>query len=120
MPARFVWVALASEYTDDHTRFRGFERRGVAIELQKPSMSWNRTFLYAGLLVLLVGRVDAHHSGAMFDRAKTVTLQGTVKEFLFTNPHCWVRLLVPEKGGKVIEWDIEASAPTRLVKWGIS
>jgi hypothetical protein len=56
----------------------------------------------------------------MFDRSKTVTLQGTVKDFQFTNPHVWILLLVPEKDGKVVEWDIEASAPARLIKWGIS
>ncbi|MGE0115071.1 MAG: DUF6152 family protein [Steroidobacteraceae bacterium] len=62
----------------------------------------------------------AHHSGAMFDRAKTVKLEGTVKEFLFTNPHTWLRLDVMDKDGNVEVWDIEASAPVRMVKWGLS
>ena len=36
----------------------------------------------------------AHHSMAMFDQTKTVTLSGTVKEFQWTNPHCYIQLMV--------------------------
>jgi hypothetical protein len=83
-------------------------------------MTWKRRLLCA-LASLTIGTPAlAHHSGAMFDRSKTVTLQGTVKDFQFTNPHVWILLLVPQKDGQVVEWDIEASAPARLIKWGIS
>ena len=34
----------------------------------------------------------AHHSFAMFDAEKTITLQGTVKEFEWVNPHSWLRV----------------------------
>ena len=81
-----------------------------------------------GLLVALVlalaniageAPLWAHHTGAMYDRSKTLTLKGTVKEFLFTNPHCWVRMIVPTASGQE-EWDIEASAPSRLSGWGLT
>ena len=36
----------------------------------------------------------AHHSFAMFDAGKTVTLTGTVKEFEWTNPHAWLRVMI--------------------------
>jgi hypothetical protein len=49
----------------------------------------------------------SHHSGAMFDRAKVVTLNGTVKAYEYTSPHSWIRLLVGQPGGSVVEWDIE-------------
>ena len=43
----------------------------------------------------------AHHSFAMFDAEKTITLQGTVKEFEWVNPHSWLRINVnDEKTGK--------------------
>jgi Family of unknown function (DUF6152) len=32
----------------------------------------------------------AHHSFAMFDAEKKVTLEGAVKEFQWTNPHSWI------------------------------
>ena len=36
----------------------------------------------------------AHHSFAMFDALKIVQLEGTVKEFQWTNPHAWIVLNV--------------------------
>src|SRR3954463_5190518 len=53
----------------------------------------------------------AHHSFAMFDRTKTVALQGTVKEFQWTNPHCFIQLLVPSPDGASVEWSIEMNSP---------
>ena len=49
----------------------------------------------------------AHHSGAMFDATKTVTLDGTVKEFQWTNPHSWLQLVVPDNSGGTKEWSLE-------------
>ncbi len=83
-------------------------------------MNWKRDLLCVLAGVSVCTSVFGHHSGAMFDRSKTVTLRGTVKEFQFTNPHVWILLLVPDKAGNAVEWDVEASAPARLVKWGIS
>ena len=60
----------------------------------------------------------AHHSFAMFDNQKQVALSGTVREFQFTNPHCFIQLLVPEEGGKTVEWSIEMGAPAHLVRAG--
>src|SRR5438477_3312486 len=39
----------------------------------------------------------AHHSFAMFDQQQTVTLQGTVKEFEWVNPHAWLRVMVNDE-----------------------
>ena len=62
----------------------------------------------------------AHHSFAMFDAEKTVTLQGTVKEFEWVNPHSWLRVMVnDEKTGKPALWAIEMSSPGRLVTMGM-
>ena len=62
----------------------------------------------------------AHHSFAMFDAEKTVTLQGTVKEFEWVNPHSWLRVMVTdEKTGKPVLWAIELSSPGRLVTMGM-
>ena len=58
----------------------------------------------------LAGPCSAHHSFAMFDRTKSITLQGTVKEFQWTNPHCFIQVLVPSPDGPV-EWSIEMNSP---------
>jgi len=62
----------------------------------------------------------AHHSFAMFDDTKTVTLSGTVKEFEWVNPHSWLRVTVnDEKTGKAAVWALELSSPSRLVTMGM-
>jgi hypothetical protein len=62
----------------------------------------------------------AHHSFAMFDAQQTVTLQGTVKEFEWVNPHSWLRIMVDdEKSGKSMLWAVELSSPGRLVTMGM-
>ena len=46
---------------------------------------------------LFVAPAFAHHSFSMFDADKTVTLTGTVKEFEWTNPHAWLRIMVNDQ-----------------------
>ena len=59
----------------------------------------------------------AHHSGAMFDDKKSTTLAGTVKDYQWTNPHCWIQVLVPGAQGP-IEWSIEMGSPAQLFRGG--
>lgn len=62
----------------------------------------------------------AHHSFAMFDADKTVTLSGTVKEFEWVNPHSWLRVMVnDDKSGKPALWALELSSPSRLITMGM-
>jgi len=46
--------------------------------------------------MLVASSTFAHHSRAMFDQTKQITLVGTVKDFQWTNPHCWIQVLVPD------------------------
>jgi hypothetical protein len=73
--------------------------------------------------VLVLGaaasQAGAHHSTAMFDARKEVVLNGTVKQFQYTNPHSWIQVMVPGEGGQLVEWSIETSAPIVLLRAGI-
>jgi hypothetical protein len=61
----------------------------------------------------------AHHSFAMYEPTKTLTLKGTVKSFQWTNPHVIVWLVVqPEDGGAVQEWSLETTSPGVLTRAG--
>jgi len=63
---------------------------------------------------------SAHHSFAMFDAQKEVTMSGTVKEFEWTNPHSWLRVTVNDpKTGKPVLWAPELSSPARLTTMGM-
>lgn len=70
-----------------------------------------------GVASLAATPSSAHHSFAMFDAKAEVTLQGTVKEFQWTNPHTWLQVMVAE-GGKQVEWSIEGSSPNILARTG--
>ena len=60
----------------------------------------------------------AHHSFAMFDAEKKMTLDGTVKEFQWTNPHSWILLTVSDAQGKAEQWAIEMGGPSGLARQG--
>ena len=59
----------------------------------------------------------AHHSFAMFDQKKIMTLEGTVREFQWTNPHAFIELEVPN-GGTTTRWSIELNSPNNLKRQG--
>ena len=61
---------------------------------------------------------SAHHSFAMFDNTKNVTIEGTVKEFQWTNPHSWIQVMVKDASGKMVEWSVEGGSPNGLVRDG--
>lgn len=63
--------------------------------------------------------VFAHHSFAVYDRTKVLTLKGDVKTFQWTNPHCVVWFVVkPEGGGEAQEWGVETTSPGVLTRSG--
>ncbi len=79
-----------------------------------------RRLIAATVLVALslAARIAAaHHSGAMFDSARTVTLQGTVRAFQWTNPHSFIQLMVDGPKGAQ-EWSIEMGSPSQLYRSG--
>jgi hypothetical protein len=70
------------------------------------------------IALCMAGTAWAHHNAAGIDRTKTVTVEGTVKQFKWANPHSWVELEVPDKKGGVELWNAEMTAPTGLVRAG--
>ena len=70
------------------------------------------------VVVALAIPAAAHHSFAMFDADKRMTLEGTVKEFHWTNPHSWIFVMVPDAKGQPEEWAIELGSPACLIRQG--
>ena len=60
----------------------------------------------------------AHHSFAMFDAQRSMTLEGTVKEFQWTNPHSWILMMVENEAGVEEQWAIELGSPGGLARGG--
>ena len=79
----------------------------------------NRLLSLAALAVGLAGPAQAHHSFAMFDSAKQIEIEGTVKEFAWTNPHVGIYIVAAPKDGKPeTVWTIEATSPGNLSRMG--
>jgi hypothetical protein len=83
----------------------------------------NKTFavIAASTSLAMALPASAHHSGNSFDTTKTVTLMGTVREFQWSNPHCWIQLLVPASAtgtSATVEWSIEMAAPLQVQMGG--
>jgi hypothetical protein len=79
------------------------------------------TMLTAVAAMLMASGAFAHHSHAMFDTSKEVTLAGTVKDFDWNNPHCWIQVLVPDPNdvtAEPVEWGVEMGAPIQLIRHG--
>jgi hypothetical protein len=73
----------------------------------------------AGMALLAVAAPGgAHHSSAMFDSQNPKSLTGFVREFQWTNPHCYIQLIVRNAAGQEEEWSLEMGAPMYLMNLG--
>jgi hypothetical protein len=61
---------------------------------------------------------QAHHSPAMLDGSKQLTLTGTVRVFQWTNPHSYIQLIVRPESGPEQEWSLEMGANVYLYNLG--
>ena len=68
--------------------------------------------------VLCASTAHAHHSTAMFDASKRVSLDATVKQLQWTNPHAWLQLVVRNEQGESTEWSIEMGNPASMIREG--
>ena len=62
----------------------------------------------------------AHHGASEYDMTKIVTLNGTVKELQFVNPHSLLTFTVKDDSGKAMEWQGELPSPNLLSRRGWS
>lgn len=74
--------------------------------------------LSAFALLIFSSPAYVHHSGAMFDRNKEITISGVVSEFHWTNPHSSFKVEVPDNNGKPVVWAIEMNGPNNIVRLG--
>ena len=61
----------------------------------------------------------AHHSLSIYDRGKSRTAEGVVKEFRFANPHARIILTVASASGATKDWDFEGGGVNRLTERGV-
>jgi len=72
----------------------------------------------AALGLLIPPPLFAHHGSAAFDTGKKVTLKGTVKEWVYSNPHCLLMLEVTGEDAQVVQWVAEGQSPNVIFPVG--
>ena len=76
-------------------------------KITRPALAYLATSLFAVAAL-------AHHSTAMFEWGKEKKLEGTIDKFEWTQPHTFIWVNVPGKGGKVEQWGLEGMSPSWL------
>lgn len=72
-------------------------------------------------LSVATGTAFAHHAFySTYDRDKVVKIEGTLKEFLWRNPHSYVRVEAPDEKGEMQVWAVEWAAPAQLTENGLT
>jgi hypothetical protein len=71
------------------------------------------------VLTILLAAVPilAHHGSAISYETqleKAITMKGTVTEFVWKNPHCYILYNVKDSSGKMVEWSAETSSPSSM------
>jgi len=80
-----------------------------------------KTLLRVALFASLVSTtVLAHHGNAAFDVGKKLELKGTVTEWIWANPHCWLKFDVKGEDGKVVNWVAETTNSADMTEKGWS
>jgi hypothetical protein len=85
--------------------------------------SFNLTWTVPAVAAVALGVAApawSHHSHAMFDHSKPATVTGTVKEFVFRNPHVYLYVDGKNDKGELVTYWIEMSNIQNMIKQGIN
>jgi len=75
------------------------------------------TLTVAGLLCF-AAPLFAHHGNNSYDSGKRITQKGIVTQWIWSNPHCFLRYDVKDENGQVVHWLAETQAPINMISGG--
>ena len=90
------------------------------MKFKLPLCSIGARAIVATALFLTSSPLFAHHGTAEYDNTKTVSLQGTVKQLQYLNPHALIFFDVKDDKGQTTEWTAELQSPNLLRRRGWS
>lgn len=83
-------------------------------------MTMRRLAMLSAAVMLASAPLFAHHSAAMFDRSRKVTIKGTVVRFQYVQPHSWIDVMTVDESGKETLWAFEGGAPMQMKMVGLT
>ena len=60
----------------------------------------------------------AHHGNSAYEMEKSITIKGTVTQWIWANPHCILQLDVTDDHGQVVPWSVETENPSSMIHYG--
>ena len=81
-------------------------------------MSLRRVSLFAALACAITAPALAHHSFAMFDNTRSITLHGKVSKFQWTNPHSYLEVDAEDGKGGTKHYTLEMTSPNMMSRGG--
>ena len=78
------------------------------------------SLLAAALALTSSSPAWSHHSHAMFDHDKEVTITGTVSQWIFRNPHVFLYVDAKAESGETVTYTVEMSNIANMLKVGFS
>ena len=76
--------------------------------------------VFAAVVLAAPNRAAAHHGAATFDTSREITLQGVVTEWIWSNPHCFLKFDAKDDTGTVRQWAAEVQNPVTMTVRGWS
>jgi hypothetical protein len=76
--------------------------------------------IFAAALLLTSAQLLAHHGAAEYDNTKSISVQGTVTEVKYVNPHVLILFTAKDDKGQAVEWTAESQSPNLLSRRGWS
>ncbi len=77
-----------------------------------------RLMALAAAAALYASAASAHHSFGKFEMMKLTTLNGTVRDWKWANPHTWLTITVVKADGSTEDWALVGSSPNMMSRWG--
>jgi len=91
----------------------------IAMEVRMLSRRVAAVFAFGcAIACVLTTPLLAHHSFAVYDHTRTLTLRGTVTKFQWTNPHAYLELDVKQADGSVKHYSVELTSINMMQRVG--
>lgn len=81
---------------------------------------WPAVITLVVAVLVSASSLSAHHGNAAFDVGKKVTVKGTVTEWLWANPHCWLKFDAKDDNGNAVHWVAESNNSSDMLEKGWS
>ena len=75
-------------------------------------------FCIAAGFLAIPAPAAAHHGAATFDTGRELVMEATVTEWVWSNPHCFLKFDAKDPNGTVRSWTVETSNPPDMVNRG--